>query len=96
LKDALVGSDEKNTGIAAGALQASLMETSHKEAADFAAKIASASTLKAQREPFNALSSEIEKIVKAAKISGGTVDLLVRNIEAARRKPSNKMKNDSK
>lgn len=73
LKDALVGSDEKNTGIAAGALQASLMETSHKEAADFAAKIASASTLKAQRESFNALSSEMEKIVKAAKISGGTV-----------------------
>ena len=73
LKDALVESDEKDAGIAAGALQASLNETSHKEAADLAAKIASASSLKAQREPFNALSSEIEKVLKAAEISGGAI-----------------------
>lgn len=73
LKDALVESDEKNAGIAAGTLQASLIETSHKEAADLAARIASAQTLKAQREPFDALSGQIESILKAAKISGGTV-----------------------
>lgn len=73
LKDAFVESDEKNAGISAGALQASLNETSHKEAADLAAKIASASSLKAQREPFNALSSEIEKVLKAAEISAGTI-----------------------
>lgn len=73
LKDALVELNEKDAGIAAGALQASLNETSHKEAADLAAKMASASSLKAQREPLNALSSEMEKILKAAKISGGTI-----------------------
>src|SRR5690606_32987672 len=73
LKDALVESDEKNAGIAAGALQSSLIESSNKKAADLAAKIASASSLKAQREPFNALSAEMEAILKAAKISGGSV-----------------------
>lgn len=73
LKDALVESDEKNAGIAAGALQASLIENSNKEAANLAAKIASASSLKAQREPFNDLSIEVEKVLKAAKISGGTI-----------------------
>lgn len=73
LKDALVESDEKNAGIAAGALQSSLIESSNKAAADLAAKIASASSLKAQREPFNALSAEIETILKASKISGGSI-----------------------
>jgi hypothetical protein len=73
LKDALIESDEKNVGITAGALQASLSETSHKAAADLAAKIASASSLKAQREPFNDLSIEMEKILKAAELSGGTI-----------------------
>lgn len=73
LKDALVESDEKKAGIAAGALQASLIENSNNEAADLAAKIASASSLKAQREPFNGLSIEVEKLLKSAKVSGGTI-----------------------
>lgn len=73
LKDALVASNEKDAGIAAGALQTSLIEASQKEAAELAAKITSAGSLASQREPFNALSSEVEKILKSSGIAGGTV-----------------------
>lgn len=73
LKDALVKSNEKDAGVAAGALQVSLNAGSQTKAADLAAKIASASSLKLQREPFNELSTEIEKVLKSAEITSGAV-----------------------
>lgn len=73
LKDALVESNDKDASVAAGALQVSLNDASQASAADLAGKMASASTLASQRESFNALSEEIEKILKGSDIVQGTV-----------------------
>lgn len=73
LKNALIEADAAKAKTAAAKLQSSLTAVSNKKAADLSGKIASASSIAAQRAQLDLLSAELEKVVKGSKLSAGTV-----------------------
>lgn len=74
LKDALVSSDKDEAKKAATDLQKSLTAISTgKKAAAEASKIVSSSDITMQRQSFSHLSNEMSSLVKASKLSAGTL-----------------------
>lgn len=76
LKDAFVTSDHATARTAAGALQASLAGVANSsKASEIAASINKSSSLEEQRKFFSTLSDEMAKLVKAGKLSMGSIYL---------------------
>lgn len=73
LKNALIEANATKAKTAAAKLQSSLTAVSNKKAADLSGKIASASSIAAQRAQLDLLSAELEKVVKGSKLSAGTI-----------------------
>jgi len=74
VKDALVASKSAEAKTAAASLQKKLAAVSNgKTAAVEATKVSSAASIDAQRLAFSALSNEMAKLVKGAKLSSGTL-----------------------
>ncbi|MEJ7644806.1 MAG: DUF3347 domain-containing protein [Chryseolinea sp.] len=76
LKDALVASKSDEAKKAASALQKSLASLSNaKKATESASKIAATASLEEQRKEFSTLSNEMTSLVKASKLSKGSIYL---------------------
>ena len=73
LKDALVASDAAEAKPAAAALQTALTDAGSTAGADLAGKIASTSDIKAQRSELDALTAEVEGLIKSAKLASGKI-----------------------
>lgn len=73
VKTAMVKTDAGQSQTAAAELQTALIEAGSTSGADLAGKIASNSDIYKQRAEFDALTSEVEKLIKASKIKSGTV-----------------------
>jgi hypothetical protein len=74
LKDALVASDGGVSKKAAGELEKALVSVSNgKKAQDAAKAIAASSDIKEQRKAFSVLSNEMTTLVKASKLSSGSL-----------------------
>jgi len=73
IKNALVKADAKEAQKGAAQLQTALTAAGNKAGADLAGKIASASKLDVQRNELDALTSEVEKTIKASKLASGKV-----------------------
>ena len=76
LKDAFVASDNAKAKDAAGELQKSLTGVANSsKASEIAASINKSSSLEEQRKSFRSLSDEMAKLVKAGKLSMGSIYL---------------------
>lgn len=76
LKDALVASKSDEAKKAASELQKSLASLSNaKKASESASKISASTDLEDQRKEFSTLSNEMTSLVKAAKLSTGSIYL---------------------
>lgn len=73
LKNALVEGNSKEAQSGAAALQTALSDVGNSKGADQAGKIASASDLSAQRTELEALTAEVESVLKASKMTSGVV-----------------------
>ena len=73
LKNALVEGNSKEAQSGAAALQTALSDAGNSRGADQAGKIASASDLSAQRTELEALTAEVESVLKASKMTAGVV-----------------------
>ncbi|RXF67466.1 DUF3347 domain-containing protein [Arcticibacter tournemirensis] len=73
VKNALISADAKEAATGGAALKTALLNIGNTKAADLAGKIAGAKTITEQREKFDALTAEVEKVVKSAKITGGKI-----------------------
>lgn len=74
LKDALVASKSDEAKKAATELQKSLASLSNaKKATESASKISAATDLEEQRKEFSSLSTEMTSIIKASKLSMGSI-----------------------
>lgn len=73
VKNALVSSDAKEAQQGAAALQTALTNAGSSKGADIAGKIASEAKIDAQRTDFSLLTAEVEKTVKASKLSSGKI-----------------------
>lgn len=73
LKDALVNSNGAEAQTGAAALQTALTEAGNEKGADLAGKVASVSDVTAQRAELEALTAEVESVVKSTKLTAGVV-----------------------
>lgn len=73
LKDALFNANTAQVKSAAAALQTALIAVANTKGADLSGKIATASSLEVQRGFLTAVSAEVEKVIKGAKLSSGIV-----------------------
>ncbi|WP_256013493.1 DUF3347 domain-containing protein [Desertivirga xinjiangensis] len=73
VKNALVNSDAKEAQQGAAALQTALTDAGSSQGADIAGKIASEAKIDVQRTEFSLLTAEVEKTVKASKLSSGKI-----------------------
>jgi hypothetical protein len=73
LKNALVEGNETEAQAGAAALQTALSEAGNNKGADHAGKIASVKDLEAQRAELEALTAEVESVVKAAPLTAGVI-----------------------
>lgn len=73
VKSAMVKTDAQASQTAAAELQTALTETGSSTGADLAGKIASNSDIYKQRAEFDALTTEVENLIKASKIKSGVV-----------------------
>ena len=73
LKTALVNSDVKEAQSGAAALKTALSNVGNKKGADLASKIAATSDLKQQRNDFDALTAEVEGVIKKAGLKSGKI-----------------------
>lgn len=73
LKTALIKGDAKEAKAGASALKTALTNAGNKKGADLAGKIAASSDLKQQRNSFNALTAEVEGVIRTAGLKSGKV-----------------------
>lgn len=73
LKTALVKSDAKEAQSGASALKTALNNAGNKKGADLASKIAAASDIKIQRDNFDALTAEVEAVIKSSGLKSGKI-----------------------
>ncbi|MEJ6981895.1 DUF3347 domain-containing protein [Pedobacter sp. P351] len=73
LKTALVKSDVKEAKTGAAALKIALNNAGSKKGAELASKIAAASDIGKQRNEFDALTAEVEDIIKSAGLKSGKI-----------------------
>lgn len=73
VKNALINADVKEAKAGATALKTALTVAGNATGAALAGKIAGARTITEQREKLDALTAEVEKVVKSAKITGGKI-----------------------
>lgn len=73
LKTALVKADAKEAQSGASELSTALSNVANTTGADLASKIASASDIKAQRDNLDALTVEVEKVIKSGGLKSGKV-----------------------
>lgn len=73
VKNALVLSDSKDAQLGSSALKTALVDAGNSKGAELAGRIAKTSNLKTQRAEFDALSKEIESMVKKSTLVSGEV-----------------------
>jgi len=73
LSKALVEGNATEAQSGAAALQTALTEAGSSKGADLAGKVASVKDLKAQRAELEALTAEVEKVVKSSKLTSGVI-----------------------
>ncbi|WP_374166608.1 DUF3347 domain-containing protein [Arcticibacter sp. MXS-1] len=73
VKDALVRSDQKEARNGALALRSALEKIGNAKGGTIAAKLAGMNTLSDQRAQFDALTAEVEKLIKSDKVTSGKV-----------------------
>ena len=73
LKDALVEGNGTEAQAGAAALQTALTEAGNSKGADHAGKIASVKDVEVQRAELEALTTEVEGVVKASHLTGGVI-----------------------
>lgn len=73
VKNALINANAKEAQSGASQLQTALISAENKAGADIAGKIASTSKIDAQRNELDALTTEVEKTIKASKLTSGKI-----------------------
>lgn len=73
VKNALINADVKEAKTGATALKTALTAAGNATGAGLAGKIAGAGSIDDQRESLNALTKEVEKVIKMTKLTSGTV-----------------------
>jgi hypothetical protein len=73
LKTAVVNSDVKEAQAGASALKTALTKVGNKKGADVASKIAASSDIKQQRNNLDALTAEVETVIKKTGLKSGKI-----------------------
>jgi len=73
VKNALVLSDSRDAQLGSSALKTALVDAGNSKGAELAEKITQASNLKTQRAEFDALTKEIESLVRKSTLLSGEV-----------------------
>lgn len=73
LKTALVKADAKEAQAGAASLATALTNAGNKKGAELASKIAASTDVKAQRNNFDALTAEVEGVIRTAGLKSGKI-----------------------